>query len=90
MVDDTPTNMKKPNHKTDPWLVRTIGQINTNVALNSQSLDTITKQTGETTAWTKEHDIRHRKIDGRMALVAIGTPAILGLVFWIVQEFLGG
>lgn len=90
MADDTPTDMKKPNHKTDPWLVRKIGDIGTAVALNSQSLETIQGQTSETTAWTKEHDIRHRKIDGKMALVAIGAPAILGLAIWAVQTFLGG
>ena len=83
MALDTPTGLKKPNSDTDPWVVKTLTRID-------ERQQGIKDDMGTVKNWVSEHDVRHRKIDGRLALVGVAIPIGTGIVVWVVTTLMGG
>ena len=83
MVLDTPPEIKKPNDTTDPWLVVTLTKIDERQKTIKDDLGTVSK-------WVGEHDIRHRKIDGRMAVFALAIPIGTAIIVFAISALLGG
>lgn len=83
MTLDTPREIKKPNDNTDPWLVVTLTKID-------ERQKTIKTDLGTVKTWVGNHDVRHRKIDGRLALVAVGIPIATGIILAIIATAIGG
>ncbi len=82
-MGETNTPIKKPNDTTDPWLVVTLTKIDERQKTIKTDLGTVSK-------WVGEHDVRHRKIDGRLAVVAIGVPIGTAIIVMAVSALLGG
>jgi hypothetical protein len=80
---DTSPKINKPNDNTDPWLVVTLTKIDERQKTIKNDLGTVSK-------WVGEHDVRHRKIDGRLAIVAIGVPIGTAIIILAVSTLLGG
>ena len=80
---DIPKRAEKPNDTTDPWLVMTLTKID-------ERQKTIKTDLGTVKTWVGNHDVRHRKIDGRMAIVAIGIPIGTAVIILAVSTLLGG
>lgn len=89
-MDDTPTGLKKPRNNTDPWLVKTLTDLGKTMEFNTERIGNIRNDTKEISDWVKEHDVRHRSIDAKLALVAFGAPIIAGFILFVVQHYLGG
>ena len=87
---DTPTGLKKPGNDTDPWIVGTLREVKKSVEFNTERIGYIKDDTQSIKSWTNEHDVRHRKIDGRLAVVAIGIPIGTAIIILAVSTLLGG
>ena len=82
-VVKTPPDVGQPNKGTDPWLVATLTRIDERSKRTREDIKAI-KQ------WITDHDVRHRKIDGKMAIIGIGVPIATAVVVALVMIALTG